>query len=53
MADYYTPAQLALKIGISEAQIAELKPEERKAIRFLTRSSRPTGGPETRPETES
>lgn len=25
MADYYTPAQLALKIGISETQIAELE----------------------------
>lgn len=25
MADYYIPAQLALKIGISEAQIAELE----------------------------
>lgn len=25
MADYYTPAQLALKFGISEAQIAELE----------------------------
>lgn len=25
MADYYTPAQLALKLGISEAQIAQLE----------------------------
>jgi DNA-binding transcriptional MerR regulator len=25
VADYYTPAQLALKVGISEAQIAELE----------------------------
>ncbi len=25
MADYYTPAQLALKFGISEAQIGELE----------------------------
>jgi DNA-binding transcriptional MerR regulator len=25
VADYYTPAQLALKLGISEAQIAELE----------------------------
>ena len=25
MADFYTPAQLALKFGISEAQIAELE----------------------------
>jgi len=25
MADYYTPTQLALKVGISEAQIAELE----------------------------
>lgn len=25
MADYYTPAQFALKLGISEAQIAELE----------------------------
>jgi DNA-binding transcriptional MerR regulator len=27
VADYYTPAQLALKFGISEAQIAELESE--------------------------
>ena len=25
MADYYTPAQLSLKLGIGEAQIAELE----------------------------
>jgi DNA-binding transcriptional MerR regulator len=25
VADYYTPAQLALKLGISEAQIAQLE----------------------------
>jgi DNA-binding transcriptional MerR regulator len=25
VADYYTPAQLALKLGITEAQIAELE----------------------------
>lgn len=25
MADYYTPAQVALKLGISETQIAELE----------------------------
>jgi DNA-binding transcriptional MerR regulator len=25
MADYYTPAQLALKLGISKAQISELE----------------------------
>ena len=28
MADYYTPAQLALKLDISEAQIAELESKD-------------------------
>ena len=61
MADYYTLRQLALKVGISEVQIAELEskgllhPKLKNGKRFFSsrQAHASRGGPATRSETES